>query len=83
MNERETLVVEDVGEVLEVPGVGERVEREHLVARVRQQVADHVGRDEPGAAGNEYALSGRGHGERAYRGPSRSMLSARFAWGSL
>ena len=58
VDEREPLVAQDVCEVLEVPGVRERVERDHLVLGVRQEVADHVGRDEAGAAGDENALHG-------------------------
>ena len=45
-----------VGEVLDVARVRERVERDDLVRRVRQQVADEVRRDEAGAAGDEDAL---------------------------
>ena len=77
VDEREPLVAHHVGEVLEVPGVGERVERDHLVPGVRQQVADHVRRDEAGAAGDENALQREGHGGRAYRGPpARCSLHA-------
>src|SRR5439155_4752603 len=56
LHEREPLVREDVGEVLEVPRVGERVERHDVVRRVREQVPDEVGRDEPGPARDENAL---------------------------
>ena len=59
VDEREPLVAHHVCEVLEVPGVRERVERDHLVLGVRQEVADHVRRDEAGAAGDENALHGR------------------------
>ena len=59
VDEREPLVAHHVGEVLEVAGVGERVERDHLVPGLRQEVADHVRRDEAGAAGDENALHGR------------------------
>ena len=58
VDEREPLVAHHVGEVLEVAGVGQRVERDHLVPRVRQQVADHVRGDEAGAAGDENAFHG-------------------------
>ena len=47
---------EHVGEVLEVPRVGERVERDHLVIGVCEQVANERGGDEPGSAGDEHAL---------------------------
>ena len=58
----EALVAHHVGEVLEVARVRQRVERDHLVPRVRQQVADHVRGDEAGAAGDEDA---RCHGRPA------------------
>ncbi len=60
VNERETFVTQHICEVLEIPGVGERVERDHLVPGMRQEVADHVRGDEPGAAGDENALHGGG-----------------------
>jgi hypothetical protein len=56
VHEREALVAHHVGEVLEVPRVGQRVDRHDLVRRVRQQVADEVRRDEPGTAGDQHAL---------------------------
>jgi hypothetical protein len=56
VHEREPLVGDHVGEVLQVARVGERVQRDDLVARVGEQVPDEVGRDEPGAAGDENAL---------------------------
>ena len=56
VDERQPLVADHVGEVLEVPRVGERVERDDLVIGVRQQVPDEVRRDEPGAAGDQNAL---------------------------
>jgi hypothetical protein len=56
VHEREALVAHHVGEVLEVPRVGQRVDRHDLVRRVRQQVADEVRRDEPGPAGDQHAL---------------------------
>jgi hypothetical protein len=65
VDEREPLVGHHVGEVLDVARVRERVERDDLVRRLREQVADEVGRDEPGAAGNENSLGH--HGAEAYR----------------
>ena len=56
VHEREPLVADHVGEVLEVARVGERVERDDLVLGVRQQVPDEVRRDEPGPAGDQNAL---------------------------
>ena len=53
-------MTQHICEVLEIPGVGQRVERDHLVARVHQKMADHVRGDEPGAAGDENALHGAG-----------------------
>ena len=53
VHEREPLVRADVAQVLEVPGVGQRVERDHLVRRRLQQVADERGRDEARPAGDE------------------------------
>jgi hypothetical protein len=57
VHEREPLVAHHVGEVLQVARVRERVERDHVVIRVRQQVADEVGRDEAGAAGDQDSLA--------------------------
>ena len=57
VDEREPLVAHHVGEVLDVAGVRERVERDDLVVGVRQQVADEVRGDEAGAAGDEHALA--------------------------
>ena len=59
VDEREPRMAHDVGEVLDVAGVRERVERDDLVVRVREQVPDQVRGDEPGATGDEHAL---GHG---------------------
>ena len=56
VDEREPLVRHHVGEVLEVPRVRERVERDDLVRRRLEQVADEVRGDEPRAAGDEHAL---------------------------
>ena len=53
VDERQARVREDVGEVLEVARIGERVERDDLVGRLRQQVADEVRGDEPRAARDE------------------------------
>src|SRR3954451_2077 len=53
VDERQALVRHHVGEVLDVAGIGQRVERDDVVRRVRQQVADEVRRDEAGAAGDE------------------------------
>ena len=50
------LVEKLVCEVLEVPRVRERVERHDLVRGRVEQVAHEGRRDEPGAAGDEYAL---------------------------
>ena len=62
VDERQALVAHHVGEVLEIAGVRQRVERDHLVPRVRQQVADHVRGDEAGAAGDENAFHGAADG---------------------
>src|SRR5262249_38732387 len=56
VHEREALVRHDVGEVLEVPGVRERVQRDDLVRRRVEQVADDVGRDEARPARDQHAL---------------------------
>ena len=58
VDERQPLVAHHVGEVLEVARVGQRVERDHLVPRVGEQVADHVRGDEAGTAGDEDAFHG-------------------------
>src|SRR5207237_4814489 len=57
VNEGEALVRHHVGKVLHVAGVRQRVERDDLVRRVREQVADEVRRDESGAAGHEDSLA--------------------------
>ncbi len=57
VDEREPLVAHHVCEVLEVARVREGVERDHLVRRAGQEVADEVRRDEPCPAGDEDALS--------------------------
>ena len=57
MDERQPLVRHHVGEVLEVARVRQRVERDDLVRRRREQMADDVRRDEAGAAGDENALA--------------------------
>ena len=57
LHEREPRVRHHVGEVLEVAGVRQRVERDDLVRRGAQQVAHEVRGDEPGAAGDEDALA--------------------------
>ena len=56
VDERQPLVRHHIGEVLQVAGVGERVERDDLVRRCRQQVADEGRGDEPRPAGDEHAL---------------------------
>jgi hypothetical protein len=56
VHEREPLVRHHVREVVDVPGVGERVERDDLVRGRGEQVPDEVRRDEPGSAGDEHAL---------------------------
>ena len=61
VHEREPLVRHRAVEVVDIPGVGERVEGHHLVRRLRQQVVDEVGRDEPRPSGDEDAL---GHGRK-------------------
>ena len=53
LHEREPGVVLEVGEVLEVAGVGQRVEDGDLVVAGREHVADVVGPDEAGGAGDE------------------------------
>ncbi len=69
VHEREARVRHQVGEVLEITCVGERVERDDLVRRRLEQVADEGRGDEPRAAGDEYALLA--HATGRYRlGPS-------------
>ena len=53
VHELEPRVAHHLGEVLEIARVGERVERDHIVFAVREQVADQVRRDEPRAAGDQ------------------------------
>ena len=74
VHEREALVAHHVGEVVDVARVRERVERDDVVGRRRQQVADEVRRDEPRAAGHEDALA---HGRRLYRraGPPETSVA--------
>src|SRR5262245_20486342 len=72
LNERQPLVRHDVGEVLEIARVRQRVERHDLVRRRSEQMADDVRRDEPRTARDENALA---HSSRSivYRGrPSTS-----------
>ena len=57
VHEREARVAHHVGEVLEVAGVGERVERHDLVRGRLEQVADEVRRDEPRTARDQHALA--------------------------
>ena len=61
LHEREPLVGHGAVEVVDIPGVGERVEGHHLIRRLRQQVVDEVGRDEPRPSSYKDAL---GHGGR-------------------
>src|SRR4029453_14170609 len=56
LDERKPLVGADVREVLEVSGVGERVQRDDLVRRRLQQGANEGRRDKPGAAGDQNPL---------------------------
>ena len=58
VDEREARMADQVGEVLEVPCIGQRVERDDVVLGVLEQVPDEVRRDEPGSAGDEDALHG-------------------------
>ena len=67
VDELQARMAHHLGEVLEVARVGERVERDHVVIRVLQQVADEVRRDEPGAAGDEDTLAHSSRSTR-YRG---------------
>ena len=53
VHERQPLVRHHVGEVLDVSRVRERVERDDLVRRLRQQMTNEVRRDEAGAAGHQ------------------------------
>ena len=87
VDELESRMAHDVGEVLEVPRIRERVERDHLVRRVLEQVADEVRRDEPGPAGDEdtahlrpYPPSVR---QRSSRVDTSVACGARAACGSL
>ena len=57
VDELESGMAHHVGEVLEVPGVCQRIERDDLVVGVLEQMADQVRWDEAGAAGHENALS--------------------------
>ena len=52
----QALVAKEIGDVLEVPRVGQGVDVHHLVRSLGEQMADEVRRDEPAAAGDEYAL---------------------------
>ena len=45
-------IANDVGQALEVAGVGQHVEVDHVVVRVLDQEAAEVGADEAGAAGD-------------------------------
>ena len=56
VDEPQPLVLEHVGQVGQVPGVGEGVHRDDLVRRLLEEVADHVRGDEPGAAGDKDSL---------------------------
>src|SRR4249920_2188719 len=47
VDEPQPLVLEHVGQVGQVPGVGEGVHRDDLVRRLLEEVADHVRGDEP------------------------------------
>ena len=55
LDEREPLVAEQVREVGDVAGVGQRVHDHDLVIGRAQQVAAEVRADEAGAAGHEHA----------------------------
>src|SRR5262249_55882700 len=55
VDERETRVADQVGQVLEVAGIGQRVERHDLVVGLLEQVPDEVRRDEPGTTRDQNA----------------------------
>jgi hypothetical protein len=55
VHEREPIVRDELGEIVDVAGVRERVQRDDLVGRRAQQVVDDVRRDEAGAARDEDA----------------------------
>ena len=64
LDEPQPLVLHHVGQVVDVARVGEGVHRHDLVLGGVEQVADHVRRDEPGAAGHQYPF---------HRAPSRAV----------
>ena len=88
LHERVAGVVGDVGEAREVAGVGEGVVDGDLVVGGGEHVADVVGSDEPGRAGDEElhgsrtSRRGRGHGRRPMWGCHCGSISARrgLAW---
>ena len=53
VDEPAAAVVDQVGDVLAIAGVGEGVEDRHRVVGGRQDVTDVVRPDEPGGAGDE------------------------------
>ena len=59
LHEGEARVVVDVAQGRQVAGVGERVEDGDLVVGGREHVADVVGADEPGPAGDEQLRDAR------------------------
>ena len=63
VDEGQPLVSHHVGDVVDVPRVGQRVERDDVVRGRVEEIADEARRDEPGAAGHEDALA---HGRRLY-----------------
>jgi hypothetical protein len=56
VDEGKALVAHEIGEVVHVARVCERVEEDDLVGRAAQKVAHEVRRDEPRAAGDENAF---------------------------
>ena len=60
LHEGEPLVGHRAAQVVDVPRIGESVERNHLVRRLRQKMVDEVGRDESRPAGHEDALAHAG-----------------------
>src|SRR3984957_11482373 len=62
LHENVARIVLQAGEVLDIAGIGQRVEYHHPpFARVRQPVAHEIGADKAGSAGNEYVTGFEAH----------------------
>ena len=62
-------IIGNAGKIVEVAGIGQLVEVEHLVLRVGDQVAHHGRADEAGAAGHDEAHGLSSRNRRAWRHP--------------